>query len=130
MCPTLQPMFFAETVRQHPTTGRVTIADIFDTVVVRPGSDYTEGATIFFALRNVHGEARMTLACVDLAEDEVLLERPVRVTAESLETTDVTVLVNRFPVPHEGTYAWELIYGDETIASARFEAVYSRPEGN
>lgn len=75
-----------------------------------------------FAVRGVHGEARLTLQYIDLSNDHLLIERPVRVEGEPLDTTDMSVRVNRIPVPHPGVYAWDLYAGVELLGTCRVTA--------
>jgi hypothetical protein len=126
MTPTLQPILLADAAHQEPNTGRVTVAGIFDTVSVAPGTDFTAGAVVFFVVRGVHGRVKLSLTYVDLSDDRVLVERPVYVEADSpLETIDFTVRVNTIPVPHPGSFAWELYHESELLGSARIEAVHN-----
>lgn len=127
MSPTLQSIWLAQAVDQDDS-GRVTVSGIFDTLLVERGSDYTSGAFVFFAVRGVHGEAALRLVYVDLADDEtILVERNLRVNGSPLETTDVSVRINHIPVPHMGTYAWEVFHGDERLGTTRVEAM-ERPD--
>lgn len=123
MSPTLQSIWLAQSVEQDDR-GRVTVSGMFDTMLVDEGMDYTSGAVIFFAVRGVHGRADLKLVYIDLADDEtILLERDVRVEGTPLETTDVSVRINRIPAPHLGVFAWELFCGEERLGSTRVRAM-------
>ena len=123
MSPTLQSIWLAQSV-ERDNSGRVTVSGIFDTLIADRGSDYTSGAVVFFAVRGIHGHAALRLVYVDLADDETMLvERNLRIDGSPLETTDVSVKINRIPVPHPGTYAWEVFYGDERLGTTRINAM-------
>ncbi|HUR55014.1 MAG TPA: hypothetical protein VMZ71_12855 [Gemmataceae bacterium] len=126
MIPTLQSLWLVDRVEFDETTRKVNLLGLFDQIAVTPGADFTTGASVFFALRGVHGEAQLTLFYVDLEDGEALLERPLRVEGSPLETTDFSVRVNRIPVPHAGSYAWELHCGSELLGTARVEAVVNQ----
>ncbi len=123
MVPTLQSLWLVDAVELDSETGKVSLSGLFNRVDVPADADYAAGATIFFSLRGVHGEVRLTLLYVDLLDDAALLERPIRIEGQPLETTDVSVRVNQIPVPHPGSYAWELFYGAESLGSARIDVV-------
>ena len=122
MIPMLQALWLAESADLDPVTGRVTLTGLFDQVRAPAGADDVSGGVVYFSVRGVHGEARLTLRYVDLADNEPLIERPVRVEGEPLDTTDVSVRVNRIPVPHPGGYVWELYAGGELLGTVRVTA--------
>lgn len=122
MTPTLQALWMAESADLDPATGRVNLVGLFDRVRVPAGADSASGGVVFFAVRGVHGEARLTLQYVDLRDNDTLIERPVRVEGGPLDTTDVSVRVNRIPVPHPGVYAWDLYAGLELLGTCRVTA--------
>jgi hypothetical protein len=122
MNPTLQSIWLVDSAEQDPNTGKVNLSGLFNHIDVPAGADYASGATVFFAIRGVHGHARLTLWYVDLSDNGVLLERHIRVEGDPLDTTDVSVRVNRIPVPHSGEYAWELYAGDDQLGTARVTA--------
>jgi hypothetical protein len=124
MSPTLQALWLVDSVDHDESTGKISLRGLFDRLVVSPGTESAGGATVFFAVRGIHGEARLRLLYVDLSDDEILIERPVRVEGEPLDTTDLSVRVNRIPVPHPGMFAWELYFENDLLGSARIEVAY------
>jgi Family of unknown function (DUF6941) len=120
--PSLQALWLADEVVPNPVDGKVTVSGIFDQITVRPGTDFTSPASLFFALRDVHGKVELTLLYVDLANNEVLVERKLSVQGTPLLTTDVCVSLPRIPVPHAGCYAWELHWENEMLGASRLEA--------
>lgn len=119
MTPTLQSVWLVDSADRDPTTGKVNVLGMFDCIDVPAGSEYAAGATLFFAVRGVHGRADLDLLYVDLATDEVLVERAVRVDGDPLDATDVTVRMSRIPTPHAGEFAWELQCDGEPLGSCR-----------
>jgi hypothetical protein len=103
----------------------VDLRGIFDAVRVEEGVEFASGAYVYFSVRGVHGQARLTLRYVDLRDDVRLLVRPVRVEGTPLDTIDISVRVNAIPVPHSGAYVWELLCGPELLGSVRIEAFVS-----
>ena len=121
MTPILQTLWMADAVEYDPDTGRATLRGIFNTIRVDEGAEFAAGGCVFFAIRGVHGQVRLTLRYVDLRDERQLLTRPVRVDGTPLETIDFTVRVNQIPVPHAGVFAWELLLGDEMLGVTRVE---------
>lgn len=119
IAPSLGSILLADSVVQDERTGKLTISGIFDHIEIAPGSCHADGVCVFFSVGNVHGRERLRLQFVDLEDDSVLLEREVIVEATPLETTDLTVRINSIPIPHLGTFAWELYHREERIGSAR-----------
>lgn len=130
MPPTLQSILLADAVHHEPGTGRVTVAGIFDTVSVAPGTDYTAGAVVYFVVRGVHGRGKLTLAYVDLALDLVLVRRVVYFEEDGpSETIGFAVRVDTIPVPRPGSFAWEVYHESELLGAARVEAVHDQTGG-
>jgi hypothetical protein len=126
--PLFQCLWMTDTVEYDPQTGRPTIFGIHNAFRVTEGVDYAPGVTMFFAVRGLHGETRLLLRYVDLSNGDSILDRPLRVEGTPLETTDVTVRVNRVPVPHEVVYAWELWSETEMLESRRVEVFLNAAE--
>ena len=122
--PSLISIWLADAVTQSEETSKVTVSGIFDGIEIQPDTEFAAGAVVFFAVTNVHVPTRLKLLYVDLADDEIVLERDVLVDATPLEATDITVRVNRIPVPHAGPFAWEVFCGEERIGSTRLEVRY------
>lgn len=122
MSPSLQAIWLMDAVDWDETTGKLTLSGCFDRIDIPEGAEYTEGAVVFFSVRNVRGQARLKLMCVDLRTDEVLVDRDVIATGSPLETTDIAVRINRIPVPHPGVYAWEVYHGRTLLGTMRYEA--------
>ncbi len=119
--PSLQALWLADEVNRHDD-GKVTVGGMFDEITVRSGEDFTTRAYLFFSLRDVHDRVSLRLTYTDLEDNDVLLERTVAATGEPLRTTDMTIRINRIPVPHAGWYIWELFHGGDQLGSTRVEA--------
>ena len=119
--PSLQALWLADEVNLNDD-GKVTVGGMFDEITVRSGEDFTTRAYLFFSLRDIHGRVSLRLTYTNLNDNDVLLERTFNVTGEPLQTTDIKVLIDEIPVPHAGSYVWELFHGDDQLGSTRVEA--------
>ena len=122
MVTVLQALWLLDEVEFDEDTQRVTLRGIFNSIRVEDGAGAASGAAVFFAVRGVHDEVRLTLRYVDLRTNMTLITRPVRVEGTPLDTIDFTVRVNEMPVPHAGVYVWELLCGEDVLGSVRVEA--------
>ncbi len=125
MKPSLQAIWLADTASQDENTGKVTVSGMFDCVEVKAEeTEFASPAVVFFALREVHGRVDLSLLLVDLSTDEAILRRLFAVQNDNpLATTDVVLNVPSIPVPHPGSFAWELYWNEESIGTSRLEAV-------
>jgi hypothetical protein len=123
--PSLQALWLADEVAPNHDTGKVTVSGIFNQIEVELGADFTSPASLFFALRDVHGRVELTLLYVDLSTNEILVERELSVDGNPLLTMDVSVSLPKIPVPHPGGYAWELHWENEMLGASRLEAFVS-----
>jgi hypothetical protein len=122
--PSLQSLWLADDVTTDSQTGKVTAQGIFDEIEIkRPATQFDSPASLFFGLIGMHGNADFQLCYVDLSNNEVLMERAVRVEcSDPLSVTGVQVRLPKMPVPHPGIYTWELYCGGELLGCTRITA--------
>ncbi len=123
--PVIQSLWLADDATQDES-GKVTIHGLFDLIEVEePAREFTSGAYLFFALREIHGSTTITLRYTHVDSDRLVLERSQTIPADSpLETVDVAIPLPSIPVPEEGSYMWELFWGEDALGSLRCEARY------
>jgi hypothetical protein len=124
-----QALWLVDDAVEDDVTGKITLKGICEILdILAPATEYTEGAALFFAMRNIHGELRVILDYRDLAQDQSLVTATIRLQADSPnETVSRSFRVNNIPVPHDGRYAWQLRWNDEVIAEAPITA-YITPQ--
>ena len=79
----------------------------------------------YISLTDVRGEVAILLRYVDLADNKCLMEaKGVTITGrDPLATIEFVVPIPPFPMPHEGTYAFEVYANDEMIGAKRLQVI-------
>lgn len=119
--PTLQALVLADHIYVEQT-GKKIIAGVFNrlwsdkfpTKLNRPTWAYV-------CLTDVQGSVPISLRYTDLRTNEVLLgTKPIIAkSTDPLASGELVVEVPPLPMPHEGTYAFEVFAEDESIGSLR-----------
>lgn len=122
--PMLQQIWLADDVIRDDTTGKVTVAGIFDRIEATPPEKvFTAPAYLFFALTGLHGPLDLHLCYVDMLDLRILMRLPIRVLGnDPLATIDVAVRLKKMPIPRSGQFAWELYLGNELLGCSRVRA--------
>lgn len=122
MKPVLQALVLADHVYVDVYSGKKVIAgtfsalfsDRFPCVLGRPTHAYismTEAEVGLVALE---------LRYVDLSNDQVLMKTDIEVKSQGpLSTVDFISEVPPIPMPHDGAYAFELLWNNELVGSLR-----------
>ncbi|HVJ82757.1 MAG TPA: hypothetical protein VNC50_16935 [Planctomycetia bacterium] len=121
--PVLQALVLADHIYVDAKSGKKIIAGTFNHLAA-PSFPSVFGRTTFafISLTEVHGTVPITLRYVDLQNGETLLElRNLEMEApnDPLATVEMVVEIPRFPMPHEGAFAFEVYSNEEPIGSLR-----------
>lgn len=119
--PILQALILADHIYVE-VTGKKIIAGVFNRLWSNKfPTQFARTTWAYLCLTDVLGSVPISLRYTDLRTNEVLLAtRPL--TAESsdpLASTEIIIEVPPFPMPHDGTYAFEVFAKDESIGSLR-----------
>ena len=121
--PVLQAIILADHVYEDMHTGKKVIAGTFcEMAAVSFPSKYNRGAFLFLSLTEFQGKLPITIEYVDLVRNETLLEFGdiVAFANTPLETCELVVELPELPLPHPGTYAFEIYLYDVPLGSLRF----------
>lgn len=145
MKPVLQALVIADHVYQDKRTNKAVIAGTFNQFMfmkkkppvppgegmrtvplsqaVSAGSPYA-----YLSLREIVGKTELELRFVDLRDERVLFFTKFEVnSADRLQTVEVVLPLPALPIDHEGTYALELMMGEESLGSHRIIAREMKP---
>lgn len=125
--PTLVTLWLADEVSHDEQTARPTLHGLFNQIPLSPGAtEYATPFTVFFSVTDVRSRTACDLSLVNLATLEVVYQRPVILDRVGpSEVVDMTVRVNRLPIPHPGDYAWDLFHENELRGSTRMRVTES-----
>jgi hypothetical protein len=132
-------------------TNKIIICGTFNTILQAGGRPVVMGVPpipvqnmvagspwVYLSITEIHRSADLTLRYVDLEDHSVLLQLGIQVATESpLETVEMILPLPQLPVPHAGTYAVELCYGQgkelEPMGAYRIRIIRAegetKPEG-
>lgn len=129
--PILQALVIADQIYIDARSGKKVIAGTFNQLWA-PKFPASLGRTTFayICMTEVQDSVSVELRYVDLKSNEVLFRNePVSVNSEDpLTSTEMVVELPPLPMPHEGTYAFELYASDERLGALRI-TVGRRQEG-
>ena len=125
--PILQALVLADHVYTDVQTGKKIIAGTFSRLWTPDfPAKFGRPTYAFVCLTGLQGDLQIHLRYVDLSAsaNEVLMEtQPIGVKSQDpLATLELVVEVPPFPMPHEGTYAFELHAGGEMLGVVRVQA--------
>jgi len=131
--PILQALVLADHVYIDAKTGKKIIAGTFNHLAAPEFPSFFGRTTYaFISMTEVHGNLPVTLKYTDLSTSEVLLEirdLPMEAPNDPLATVEMVVELPRFPMPHEGVFAFEVCVNDEQIGALRIQVSHSAEEG-
>jgi hypothetical protein len=131
--PILQALVLADHVYIDAKTGKKIIAGTFNHLAAPEFPSFFGRTTYaFISMTEVHGNLPVTLKYTDLSTSEVLLEirdLPMEAPNDPLATVEMVVELPRFPMPHEGVFAFEVCVSDEQIGALRIQVSHSAEEG-
>ena len=130
--PILQALVLADHVYIDAKTGKKIIAGTFNHLAAPSfPSHFGRTTYAFISMTEVHGTTPVTLRYTDLSTSETLLEirdLPMEAPNDPLATVEMVVELPRFPMPHEGIFAFEVYAHDEPIGSLRIQVSKSDEE--
>jgi len=121
--PVLQAIILADHVYEDMHSGKKVIAGTFcEMAAVSFPSKYNRGAFLFLSLTEFQGKLPITIEYVDLVRNETLLEFGdiLAFANNPSETCELVVELPELPLPHSGTYAFEIYLYDVPLGSFRF----------
>lgn len=132
--PILQALVLADHVYIDAKTGKKIIAGTFNHLAAPEFPSFFGRTTYaFISLTEVHGNLPITLKYTDLSTSETLLEirdLPMEAPNDPLATVEMVVELPRFPMPHEGTFAFEVYAYDEQVGTLRIQVSHSAEESS
>ena len=130
--PILQALVLADHVYIDAKTGKKIIAGTFNHLAAPNFPSFFGRTTYaFISMTEVHGNTPVTLRYTDLSNSETLLEirdLPMEAPNDPLATVEMVVELPRFPMPHEGIFAFEVYAYDEPVGSLRIQVSKSDEE--
>lgn len=120
--PILQALVLADHVYADAITGKKIIAGVFHNLWAATfPTKFGRLTWAYVCLTEVQGSVPITLRYTDLRTNEVLLStRPLTMqSSDPLQSCELLIQVPPFPMPHTGTYVFEVFAGDESIGSLR-----------
>ena len=129
LTPTLQAFVLADHVYVDAMTGKKVIAGTFNQLYAEKfPSRLSSPTTVYLSLTNCAAAVKIRLQYVDLKDESVLLESslveiPYR---DRLVVHEIMIDIPPLPMPHVGTYAFEVYCNEERMRSIRIN-VAERP---
>lgn len=119
--PVLQALVLADHIYTDRDSRKHIIAGTFNRLSAPSlPQTFSRPTYAFICLTDVYGTIPIALRYVDLATNEVLMESETEVTAENpLASIELVSVVPPFPMPHEGTFAFEVHANNELIGFLR-----------
>lgn len=120
--PVLQALVLADHVYIDGPSGKKVIAGAFNRLWARSFPTNLGRTTwAYVCLTEVRGSVAVSLKYIDLQTNAVLLgNQPLEITStDPLASHELVVEVPPFPMPHEGTFVFEVYVGDQSIGSLR-----------
>jgi hypothetical protein len=130
--PVLQALVLADHIYIDAKTGKKIIAGTFNHLAAPEFPSYFGRSTYaFISMTEVHGHIPVTLRYTDLSTSETLLELgdlPMDAPNDPLATVEMVIELPRFPMPHEGIFAFEVYVREEQIGALRIQVSKSSEE--
>lgn len=120
--PVLQALVLADQIYADAGSGKKVIAGTFNQLrATQFPAMFSRTTHAFICLTDIQGTVELVLRYVDLRTNEVLMESPgVSVSSDDpLKSVEIVAEVPPFPMPHEGTFAFELHAGGTLLGSLR-----------
>lgn len=129
--PTLQALVLADQIYVDQMTGKKVIAGVFNKLWA-PDFPTTFGQVTwaYICVTDIQGSVPFHLRYTDLQSNEVLMStHAINVESKDpLASPEFIIQVPGFPMPHPGTYLFEVYAGDEAIGALRISAQCSEGE--
>lgn len=120
--PVLQALVLADHIYIDTQSGKKVIAGTFNHLTSTEfPTTFDKSKYAFVSLTEIHGEIEIVIRLIDLSSGETLMElRDLSVESDDpLETVEMVVEIGSIPMPHEGSFAFEVLAGDEPIGALR-----------
>ena len=123
--PRLQALVLADHVYSDAQTGKKVIAGTYNTLWSRnfPGL-LAQQSFAYVSLTDLRGRISLEIRYVDNTDLSVLIRsEPIVVESDSpLETLEIAIAIPPLPMPHAGTYSFELHANNERLGAVRVSA--------
>jgi len=131
--PILQALLLADHVYTDDETGKKIITGTYDCIYSTgfPG-EFPRATCIYVCLNSIHGQVEIELRFVDWSTYETLMEYgPITInSSDPLASIDFTIPLPSIPLPHSGSYGFELYAGNELLGMVRLRAEQIEEEEN
>ena len=120
--PILQALVLADHVYTDAMSGKKIIAGVFHNLWAAAfPTRFSRWTWAYVCLTELKGSVPITLRYTDLQTNEVLLSTRTLTmqSSDPLQSCELLIQVPPFPMPHAGTYVFEVFAGDESIGSLR-----------
>lgn len=120
--PRLQALVLADQIYVDATTKKRVIAGTFNALWAKSfPTTFGRSTWAYVSLTDIRGKVTLVLRFVDNSDLKVLMQaQPIIVEGnEPHATLELGLSVPQFPMPHEGSYSFELHANDEKIGSVR-----------
>jgi len=120
--PRLQALILADHVYADAQTGKKVIAGTFNRLRARSfPTQFSRNTFAYISLTDIRGRVSLELRYVDNTDLSVLLRaEPMEVEGnDPLATLEFAMAIPPFPMPHPGSYSFELHANDEKLGSVR-----------
>ena len=120
--PVLQALVVADQIYTDAATGKKIIAGVFNRLMASDfPATFSTQTWAYISVTNIHGPVEFVVRYVDLNDGKMLMEAsPIRATCDDpLRSIEITLPVPPFPMPHEGSYAFEVYAGEERLGALR-----------
>ncbi len=120
--PRLQALILADHVYADAQTGKKVIAGTFNRLWARSfPTQFSRNTFAYISLTDIRGRVSLELRYVDNQDLSILLRaEPLEVEgSDPLATLDFAMPIPPFPMPHPGSYSFELHANGEKLGSVR-----------
>jgi hypothetical protein len=136
--PVLQALVLADRAYEDKASGKKIIAGTFGKLLFKrnvavegvgpsgekvqkiPGGMHSGSPYAYINLTEVRGEVPISLRYVDLSQNEAIFQSELTIRCDDpLQNVELLVALPPLPTPHEGVFAFEVLYQGEPLGSQR-----------
>lgn len=121
LLPRLQALVLADHIYEDASTGKKVVAGTFNRLWADTfPSQFGRPTWAYVSLTDIRGKVSVALRYVDNQDLSVLMETSLEIEGKDpLETLEVGIPVPGFPMPHPGSYSFELHANGQRLGSMR-----------
>lgn len=125
LLPRLQALVLADHIYQDAATGKKVVAGTFNRLWAETfPTQFGRPTFAYVSLTEIRGKVTVSLRYVDNQDLSVLMETKLAIEGDDpLETLEVGIPVPGFPMPHPGSYSFELHANGEKLGSMRVNVI-------